>query len=664
MARPFRPNTQTRRGNRSGYVEHDDFEGLPVRQWRSEWVSIAPPPPPDVSRKNDVWGIELPHGMPKDSNLLPTHTQELLRAARSGRLYKRPAPAEEEEPEVDALQAEKNDKKEEDPSTKGFQIKVWKQIARNAEGSTVSYLAKRRKGIVTLSSDLPAGAPAGPTVTKATVRRVDAAGNPYTQEITLNEGQPVDGEIISTTVVAAPVPKLTGDVSASATPVRKRPPPPKRKPKGPGRGRRKKMIPTLPLNPNAGAAGTVQRVKTEGVQVAQPGHDESKSQDVEMADNDEGDDGDEGEDDDEEGDEDEDGDGADGETGSMSRADSEIQSDQMDITPSLDPVEPSNFAQQTPPEELSPLATPSLAPPEIPPSHLEGSPLKNVTSALSPVGALSPVPPADIPTQSIDTRSADPAVDLSAPVSELARPKVEPVPVDSPMQNTIESVQEDVKPPVDADVEMADIDEGTPAIVPETAVPTEPIDDGAAAQAEAQEVPAPEVVETIEEPATNLPPPVGTVEEVQSVVVTEPVVESLKAEARKTSPAVESIVKEVVAPTVAKEPPSASSIELAPEPVISTEDTETAKEPSPERIVKAPALEETPIPLPSLTEIREEQVAPPSQEDLAANSPDLFSGLEAALNQEGPASNEPPPPAPEAPAEIPEAKTEVHPPAE
>lgn len=178
--------------------------------------------------------------MPKDSNLLPQHTQELLRAARSGRLYKRPAPVEEEDADVDAA-PEKTEKKEEDQSTKGFMIRAWKQIPRNAEGSTVSHLAKRRKNTVTLSSSLPAGLAAGPTVTKATVRRVDAAGNPYTQEVTLAEGQSVDGEIISTTVVPAPNTNVNPDGTAAPTPVKRRPPPPKRKPKGPGRGRKKKL---------------------------------------------------------------------------------------------------------------------------------------------------------------------------------------------------------------------------------------------------------------------------------------------------------------------------------------------------------------------------------------------------------------------------------------
>lgn len=207
--------------------------------------------------------------MPKDSHLLPTHTQELLRAARSGRLYKRPPPAEEEEVDADAAVAEKPDKKEEDPAAKGFQVKVWKQVARNAEGPTVSHLAKRRKGLITLSSNLPAGASSGPTIMKATVRRIDAAGNPYTQEITLNEGQPVVGEIISTTVVPAPTVAANADTSAAATPVRRRPPPPKRKPKGPGRGRKKKLPLPASTRPDVSSTGT--DIATDGTKPSGPG---------------------------------------------------------------------------------------------------------------------------------------------------------------------------------------------------------------------------------------------------------------------------------------------------------------------------------------------------------------------------------------------------------
>ena len=65
-------------------------------------MSIAPPPQQELQQQNDVWSLELIHGMPKDSNLLPPHSQELLRAARSGRLYKRPAPVENEDDDADA----------------------------------------------------------------------------------------------------------------------------------------------------------------------------------------------------------------------------------------------------------------------------------------------------------------------------------------------------------------------------------------------------------------------------------------------------------------------------------------------------------------------------------------------------------------------------------
>lgn len=223
-----------------------------MRQWREEWVKIAPPPPPETAKPNDIWAIELPHGLPKDAPLLAPHSQELLRAARSGRLYKRPPPAEEEEPEGDGPSTEKLDKKEDDDaSTKGFTVRTWKPIARNAEGPDVSHLAKRRKGVVTIASKTVVTPAHGNVITKATVRRVDAAGNPYMQEVTVVEGQQIEGEIISTSVIAAPVTIAAGD--AQQTPAKRRPPPPKRKPKGPGRGRRKKL--PLPSSTRTSSGG-------------------------------------------------------------------------------------------------------------------------------------------------------------------------------------------------------------------------------------------------------------------------------------------------------------------------------------------------------------------------------------------------------------------------
>lgn len=243
------------------------FPGLPVRQWRQEWVNVAPSLPQESNQQADRWAVELPFGMPKESHLLPPHTQELLRAARSGRLYKRAAPAEEEEPdpEVDAV---KGEKKEWEPPSEGYMVKLWKQVPRTAENPTVSHLAKRHKNTVTLTARA-AAAPvaAGPTVIRATVRRIDAAGNPYEQTVTLSEGQQVDGEIISTTVVPAPSAAAGALPVQQATPARRRPPPPKRKAKGIGRGRKKGRLP-LPLPATRSQATTADGalpVKSEGM---------------------------------------------------------------------------------------------------------------------------------------------------------------------------------------------------------------------------------------------------------------------------------------------------------------------------------------------------------------------------------------------------------------
>ncbi|KAI5867732.1 hypothetical protein GGS23DRAFT_593019 [Durotheca rogersii] len=471
----FRQNTQTRRGNRSGYVEHDDFEGLPVRQWRQEWVSIAPPLPADATQKNDVWAIELPHGMPKDSHLLPTHTQELLRAARSGRLYKRPLPTEEEEVDADAAIPEKPEKKEEDPSTKGFQVRVWKQIARNAEGPGVSHLAKRRKGIVTLSSDLPAGASSGPTVMRATVRRIDAAGNPYTQEVTLNEGQHVEGEIISTTVVPAPEPAMPVEASPSA---RRRPPPPKRKPKGPGRGRKKKLpLPATTRHgaPSSGAGAAPEGAKPSSMEQngVKPSGDqpEIKSQDVEMADDDDVDDGDDDGDDGEDG---EDSD-VDGESGSGFRAESEVGGDNaVEATPTASAADQPGLSVTE--ETAADVSTgdglvlgPSTLDLPLTQSHahFEGSPLKNVVTANSPTDSA----PKDI------SRELEP-LEGATTVETLPETLPDPVPVVSGPDDvfSLPTAPSPAKPA--EDVEMWDISGGLP--------PDEIVEDGLAVDSNRQ----------------------------------------------------------------------------------------------------------------------------------------------------------------------------------
>ncbi|KAM5382815.1 hypothetical protein ACJZ2D_002206 [Fusarium nematophilum] len=52
------------------------------------------------------------------------------------------------------------------------------------------------------------------TVTRATVRRIDAAGNFYMEEVTLADGQQIQGEIISTRIEVAPAPGGESTVTA------------------------------------------------------------------------------------------------------------------------------------------------------------------------------------------------------------------------------------------------------------------------------------------------------------------------------------------------------------------------------------------------------------------------------------------------------------------
>ncbi|KAL8285322.1 hypothetical protein RB597_002420 [Gaeumannomyces tritici] len=414
MAPGYRTNAQTRRGNRGAYPEHDDFEGLPVRQWRQEWVNVTPPQQVEAQTRNDIWAVELPYGMPKDTQLLPPHSQELLRAARSGRLYKRPAPADDDDADPDPA-LEKGEKKE-DVADKGYTVKVWKQVPRTSEGASVSHLAKRRKDTITLKPKAEVLQFTGPMITRATIRRVDAAGNPYEQTITLSEGQPVDGEIVSTSVIPAPVAPV--DVQPQqVTPARRKPPPPRRKPKGPGRGRKKGRLP-LPSSTRPPVDGASTDTAPAAPQDGQPGNEptvagtrpedshrrdsEPMDQSIPPSDDEDGDEGDDGEEGDEgTGDVDMDlgSDTADRSQDTPMQALDEQVTAGDDATPSV----PSQGGSDTPPitsidePESHKRLSPSPLNMELAhaPPHMEGSPLKNVALA-SPAGPSPAQSPAAI----------------------------------------------------------------------------------------------------------------------------------------------------------------------------------------------------------------------------------------------------------------------------
>jgi len=195
--------------------------------------------------------------MPKDSHLLPQHSQDILRLARSGRLYQKRLSTEDDEVDVDPSLGEKPDKKEE-PTKEGFVVKTWKQVPKHLEGPEIEYLAKRRKNI--MGQAVKNSVVAGPTMTKTTVRRTDADGNIYVQDLVVPEGQTVEGEVISQVVISDPA--TTGLAVEAPAPIKRRPAPPRRKAKGPGRGRRKRA-PAPPTSVPGAVGSAPTEVKTE-----------------------------------------------------------------------------------------------------------------------------------------------------------------------------------------------------------------------------------------------------------------------------------------------------------------------------------------------------------------------------------------------------------------
>jgi hypothetical protein len=191
----------------------------------------------------DAWP-ELP--MPRDSHMLPEHSQQLLRAARSGRIYKPPAPPEDH----DEMKDEEEEHKE---VQTGFTIKKYVKVARHLEASEPEYLAKRRKGLPSQYA-----AAVQPTLRETKVKKLDAEGNATVYKVLVPEGQAVPGEVQPTdaAIEAAPAAAAPGtivegvgvvnaegvvvanDIVQQTTP-RRKVPPPRRKRGGPGRGRRR-----------------------------------------------------------------------------------------------------------------------------------------------------------------------------------------------------------------------------------------------------------------------------------------------------------------------------------------------------------------------------------------------------------------------------------------
>ncbi|KAL8688693.1 MAG: hypothetical protein Q9218_005465 [Villophora microphyllina] len=250
---PLRNNRSSNRSGRS-QVDHDVFEGLPVRHWRKAPIAVSTAPQKDEATfdtKNDTLFTELP--MPRDSHLLSSMSQALLRAARSGVSTKK-APAQPL-PEED-----KENGEEDEPAgdvDSAFMAKRWAAVPRHLEGLEPEFLAKRRKGLPSAYTGSVGQANGAIPMRKTKVRKFDADGNATVLEVLVPEGQTVGGEVFdeepSATEAPPPGTVVEGVGVANAegiivagdqilpTPPRRRPPPPKRKAKGPGRGRKKKV---------------------------------------------------------------------------------------------------------------------------------------------------------------------------------------------------------------------------------------------------------------------------------------------------------------------------------------------------------------------------------------------------------------------------------------
>ncbi|TAQ86160.1 hypothetical protein B7494_g5513 [Chlorociboria aeruginascens] len=420
------PSGSNRRQNRTGYVDHDVFEGLPIRHWRRDYVTVAPSSSQEnTNSQNDIWAVELPHGMPKDSHMLPQHSQDLLRAARSGRIYKRPAPVEEEDPDGEIILGDKPEKKDDDIGETGFAARAWKQIPRHLEGPDIEYLAKRRKGLITLP---PSGTAPTTTLTKTTVKRIDAAGNSYMQDVVIAPGQQVEGEIIAQTAIPDPAAAPVGDaVSIQATPPRRKPAAVKKKLKGPGRGRKKKQVAPTSMPVAVPVEGSKQNateiVDPDGIKIesdtttGEPKNTDTKLVDGSMVASDNDEDS-EGEDDEE----------------SMEAPSSPLKDQQPSPLPKTAPVLPEIFHLDPPDVQMSgtePDILPTIgALSSIKDEGKSGSPLKNIAMTNSTLASPLEAPP-DAPFPALATVEEN---EQGPPLTiENAEAEIQQTAVDTPL---------------------------------------------------------------------------------------------------------------------------------------------------------------------------------------------------------------------------------------
>ena len=263
-------NSRTGARSTRTQIDHDVFEGLPVRHWRKRSFNVNAAPEKDnldLLGTGDTGWPELP--MPRDAHMYSPMSEALLRAARMGQVKKPATPLMDDDKEPG------EDEDADRTFDMGFIAKRWAVLPKDMEGPEPEFLAKRRKGLPSIYTG--ASGPLGNTAQmwKTKIRKVDTEGNSYIWEVLVPEGQAVDGEIVEeeTSPTQAPAPGTVveglGVVNAEGVVIagdqampagnRRRPPPPKRKAKGPGRGRKKKVA-FMPGTEGAATANGVSAV--------------------------------------------------------------------------------------------------------------------------------------------------------------------------------------------------------------------------------------------------------------------------------------------------------------------------------------------------------------------------------------------------------------------
>lgn len=356
--------------------------------------------------------------MPEGSSNYPLWSQQILRAARAGRilksqeiirsLYRKNAGDDDKDVEAEdggdgvTEDAKRGVKR----NAQGFQVKKWSQLSRQQEESFPEYLAPRRAGLPSIHR-IPAVNPNNMRQTR--VRRVDAANQPVIYEVLIAEGKTIDGETTEqlqgddelvvrpapgTMITGLGVANEHGVIVLAEAPVplfgRGRPPPPRKKGKrGPGRGKKKvdfgRVSNTITVEDGTGTATDGVTSTTGDVTIgnAHNIHDGATP----AAGEDEGEEGEDDEDDegDGEGEGEGEGDGEDGEVDADAEGEHDDDREEGELTPGNggDPQDASQILQQFKSSDKS-LPPSSNLPTEVPTVSLDPPPQTDVEAAVEP----------------------------------------------------------------------------------------------------------------------------------------------------------------------------------------------------------------------------------------------------------------------------------------